>query len=113
MRAAGIVAVVLLVAVSLAGPALAKSATGKVLAIDGVKVVLQVGEGEAADFPLGTRGIDIKTADGVSVRGKVVAVSGDKITFRIMKGKASSLTVGASVALERAMKPGSEEMQGC
>ncbi len=113
MRAAGIVAMVLLAAVCLAGPVVAKDSGGKVLAIEGEKVVLQLGEGDGASYPVGTRGIDIKTADGVSVRGRVVAASGDKITFRIMKGKASSLTVGVRITLEKAKKTGSEEMQGC
>ncbi len=113
MRAAMIVAVVLVATLSLAGPVFAAGTPGKVAAVEGDKVVVQLGNGGAAAFPLGTRGIDIKTVAGVSVRGKVVAVNGDKVTFRIMRGKASSLTAGASVELERAMKAGSEEMQGC
>jgi len=113
MRTAGIVALVLLAVVSLAGPVVAKDTTGKILAIEGEKVVLQLGNGDGANFPVGTRGIDLTAIDGATVRARVVAASGDKITFRVMKGKASSLNVGASVTLERAKKAGSEEMQGC
>ncbi len=113
MRSALIVAVLILSAVILAGPALAKGTAGKVVAIEGEKVVLQLGAGGGTSFPVGTRGLDIKNANGVSVRGRVVAASGDKITLRIVKGKASSLAVGAAVEIERAMKAGSEEMQGC
>ena len=112
MRSAVMVAVVIL-AVILAGPVLAKGTAGKVVAIEGEKVVLQLAEGGGASFPVGTRGLDIKGADGVSLRARVVAANGDKVTFRIMRGKASSLAVGAAVEVDRAMKSGSEEMQGC
>jgi hypothetical protein len=113
MRAAAIVAMVVMAAVILAGPVLALGTSGKVTSIDGEKVVVLVGQGAAEAFPVGTRGVDIKAGDGASVRGRVVAAVGDKVTFRIMKGKASSLHVGASVELQRAIKAGSEEMQGC
>ncbi len=113
MRAAVIVAITLVAAVTLAGPVLAAGTSGKVTAIEGEKVVVLVGDGGGASFPVGTRGIDIKSADGVSIRGKVVAVNGDKITFKIMRGKAASLSVGTSVNLERAVRAASEEMQGC
>jgi len=113
MRTAGIVALVLLAAVSLAGPVVAKDMSGKILAIEGEKVVLQLADGDGANFPVGTRGIDLTAADGASVRARVVSASGDKITFRVMRGKASSLNVGASVTLGRAKRTGSEEMQGC
>lgn len=113
MRMAAIVTVALTAAVLLAAPVLAAGTSGKVAAIDGDKVVVLVGEGDGAKFPVGTRGIDIKSADGASIRGKVVAVTGDKVTFRIMRGKASGLAVGTSVNLERAVKAASEEMQGC
>ncbi len=113
MRTAVIVAIALAAAVILAGPVVAAGTSGKVAAIEGDKVVVQAGQGDGATFPVGTRGIDIKSLDGTSVRGRVVAVNGDKITFKIMRGKASSLAVGASVVLERAVKAASEEMQGC
>ncbi len=113
MRAAAIAAVVLVAAVCLAGPVLGAGTSGKVASVDGDKVIVQVDKGGAAAFPVGTRGIDIKSADGVSLRGKVVAVNGDKITFRVMRGKASSLSAGTAVDLQRALKAGSEEMQGC
>ncbi len=113
MRSAAIVAVVILSAVILAGPALAKGTAAKVVAIEGEKVVLQVAEDGAANFPVGTRGLDVKSANGASVRGRVVAANGNKITLRVVKGKASSLSVGAAVEIEKAMKTGSEEMQGC
>ncbi len=113
MRSVGIVAVVILSAIILAGPALAKGTAGKVVAIDGEKVVVQLADGGGASFPVGTRGLDIKSGNGVSLRGRVVAASGDKITLRIMRGKASSLAVGAAVDIEKPIKTGSEEMQGC
>ncbi len=113
MRSVAIVAAVFLAAVSVAGPVLAKGTAGKVVAIEGEKIVLQLAEGGGASFPVGTRGLDVKSGDGVSLRGRVVAANGDKITLRIMRGKASSLAVGASVEIEKAMKAGSEEMQGC
>ncbi len=113
MRAAVIVAATLVAAIMLAGPVLAAGTSGKVTAIEGDKVVVQVGPGNAATFPVGMRGIDIKSADGVSIRGKVAAVNGDKVTFKIMRGKASSLAVGTSVELQKAVKAASEEMQGC
>lgn len=113
MRAAAIVAMAVLAVFTLAGPGLALGTSGKVTAIDGEKVVVQVSQGAAEAFPVGTRGIDIKTGDGVSVRAKVVAAIGDRLTFRVMRGRASSLHVGASVELQRAIKAASEEMQGC
>ncbi len=113
MRSIAIVAVVVLSAVILAGPALAKGTAAKVVAIEGEKVVLQFAEDGAKSFPVGTRGLDVKSADGGWVRGRVVAVNGNKITLRVVKGKASSLSVGAAVEIEKAMKAGSEEMQGC
>ncbi len=113
MRAATIVAMVLVAAAIMAGPALAAGTSGKVTAVDGDKVVVTVADGGGASFPVGTRGIDLKSADGVSIRGKVVAVNGDKVTFKIMRGKASSLAVGTSVNVERAVRAASEEMQGC
>lgn len=113
MRAAAIVAMVVMAAVTLAGPGFALGTSGKVTSVDGEKVVVQVGHGAADAFPVGTRGIDIRSDAGVSIRGKVVAAIGDKVTFRIMRGKASSLRVGDSVDLQRAIKAGSEEMQGC
>ncbi len=113
MRAAAIVAVVLVAAFCVAGPVLAAGTSGKVASVDGDKVIVQVDKGSVAAFPVGTRGIDIKSAEGVSLRARVVAVNGDKITFRVMRGKASSLAAGTAVDLQRAMKAGSEEMQGC
>lgn len=111
-RRAAIVLIVLLAATCLAASGLAKGTSGKVLSIEGDKVTLQLEKGGGANFPAGTRGIDIKSGD-VSVRGRVVSAKGDKVTFRIMRGKASSLEVGANVELEKAVRSGSEEMQGC
>ena len=113
MRAAAIVAMVVMAVTTLAGPGFALGTSGKVTSIDGEKVVIQLGQGAGENFPVGTRGVDIRTGDGVSVRARVVAAIGDKVTFRVMRGKASSLRVGASVELQRAIKAGSEEMQGC
>ncbi len=111
-RWASIGLIVLFAAVCLAGSSLAKGVSGKVLAVEGDKVTLQLAEGAGANFPTGTRGIDIRSGD-VSVRGRVISAKGDKITFRIMRGKASSLAVGAQVELEKAIRSASEEMQGC
>lgn len=113
MRAAAIVAMAVMAALILAGPALALGTSGKITSIDGEKVVVLVGQGAAESFPVGTKGVEIRNGDGVSVRGRVVAAVGEKVTFRIMRGKASSLHVGDSVELQRAIKAGSEEMQGC
>ncbi len=113
MRAAAVVAITLVAAIILAGPVLAAGTSGKVTAVEGEKVTVLVGDGSGANFPVGTRGIDIKSAEGVSIRGKVVALNGDKVTFKIMRGKASSLSAGTSVNLEKAVRAASEEMQGC
>ncbi len=113
MRATAIAATVILAAVIMAGPALAKGATGKVASVDKDKVVLQLGDSEGANFPVGTRNVEIRSTDGVTLKGRVVAVTGDKVTFKIMRGKASSLDVGGSVSLEKIVRTGSEEMQGC
>lgn len=113
MRAAAVIAMAVLAAFSLAGPVLAADTSGKVTAIEGDKVVVQAAQGAGEMFPAGTKGVEIKAGDGTSLRGKVVAAVGDRLTLRILKGKASSLRVGASVELQRIMKAGSEEMQGC
>ncbi len=113
MRKMAITMVAIIAAVGLAAPAFAAGFAGKIVSIEGDKLAIQVARGDAADFPVGTRGVDIKSDDGTSVRARVVAASGDKITFRVMRGKASSLAAGASVTLEKARKSGSEEMQGC
>ncbi len=113
MKRRALIGLIVLAAVfCIAGSGLAKGVSGKVLAVEGDKVTLQLQEGAGANFPAGTRGIDIKSGD-VSVRGRVVSAKGDKVTFRIMRGKASSLAVGAQVELEKAVRGASEEMQGC
>ncbi len=114
MKRTTILAIAVLIgAVCTAGIALALSGSGKVMSVEADRVVLQLAKGQGGAFPVGTRGIDIKTADGITVRGRVVSVKGDKVTFRIMRGVAASLPVGAAVKLDQPLKAGSEEMQGC
>lgn len=98
----------------LAGTAAAKSAAGKVVAVEGDKVTVQLEKGSAADFPVGTSGVEVK-GGGKSVKGKVLASGGNKVTIQVKKGAASSLAAGAAVEVEAAekAKAGGEELQGC
>ncbi len=114
MRKAIFGTMLVLAAILLAGPVLALSGSGKVVAVEKDRVTLQLEKGQGARFPVGTRGIDISSAHGVTVRGRVVSVTNDKVIFRIMRGNASSLSVGAAVKLEQIVRTGTaEEMQGC
>ncbi len=97
----------------IAGAALAKGASGKIASIEGDRVTVQLEKGAAAGFANGSKNIDLRSAEGGSVRGTVVAVKGDRVTLRVTKGSVAGLSVGESVEMAKSGKSGSEEMQGC
>lgn len=112
-RGAAVVVVILLGLACLAGPAVAAGASGKVTAISGDKVTVELEKGKAAGFPVGMRDVEIKGAGGANVRGRVMAVKGDRITIKVVRGKPSSLSVGGAVNVGQAADAGAEGIDGC
>lgn len=112
-RRAAFLAMMFLVWSLTAGSALAKGASGTVVAVDGDKVSVQFEKGKAAGFPVGMRDVEIRAHGGATVRGRVMAVKGDRITVKVVRGKASSLSVGAPVDVGQAADAGAEGIDGC
>lgn len=111
-RTAAAFALAFLVTLFLAGPVLARGGPGRITAINGDKVVVQLEKGKGAGFPVGMRDVEIK-GGGVSVRGRIVESSADRITVKVVRGKASSLSVGSTVEVGQAADAGAEGIDGC
>lgn len=111
-RAAVAFATVFLAVILLAGPVLARSGLGKITAVNGDRVVVQLEKGKGAGFPVGMRDVEIK-GGGAAVRGRVVESSADRITVKVVRGKVSTLSVGAAVEVGQAADAGAEGIDGC
>lgn len=111
-RAAAVLATVSLAVIFLAGPVLARSGQGKIAAVNGDRVVVQLEKGKGAGFPVGMRDVEIK-GGGASVRGRIVESSADRITIKVVRGKVSALSVGAAVEVGQAADAGAEGIDGC
>ncbi len=103
---------VLLAVMFLAAPVQARDGRGKITAINGDKVVVQLEKGKGAGFPVGMRDVEIK-GGGASVRGRVVESSADRITLKVVRGKVSTLSVGSAVEVGQAADAGAEGIDGC
>lgn len=101
-----------LATIFLAGPGLARGGPGKIAAINGDKVVVQLEKGKGAAFPVGMRDVEIK-GEGASVRGRIVESRADRITVKVVRGKTSSLSVGSAVEVGQAADAGAEGIDGC
>lgn len=110
-RAAFLLAWVVLASLVVSRPVYAGGAVGKVVSAEEDKVTVQLEEGKAAGFPVGTRDVELKKDGAVVVSGRIMSVNGDKVTLAVIKGKYTDLPAGTSVEVEQSRMP--EKVDGC